>query len=195
MRMLVLLIILISSNAFSNVEHIKELVGYKKFKTLNKIENVEKHVLSELELKLPKKYKNQAKYLTQTIIANSKKYNLDPLFVLALISGESSFNPDAIGPVKEIGLMQLRPHVAKWVVEDLMKSNYKGESSLKNMHNNVRIGTRYLAWLRNKYDQSSNYIAAYNLGPGTVKKLIQKKKKAKDYPIHVMKRYLAYYEQ
>lgn len=190
---LFLLLIIISCNAFSNVDHIKELVGYKKFKTLNKIENVEKHVQTELELKLPKKYKNQAKYLTKTIIANSKKYNLDPLFVLAIISGESSFNPDVIGPVKEIGLMQLRPHVAKWVVEDLMKSQYKGEASLKNMHNNVRIGTRYLAWLRNKYDQSSNYIAAYNLGPGTVKKLIKKKKKAKDYPIHVMKRYLAYY--
>ncbi len=193
MKILILLMLILSNFSFADDVHRKELVGYKKFKTLNKIGNVDSYVLLELEKRLPKKYKNQAKYLTQTILANSKKYNLDPMFVLAIIGGESSFNPDAIGPVKEIGLMQLRPHVAKWVSEDLLKKKYKGDSVLKNMHENVRIGTRYLSWLRTKYDNSGNYIAAYNLGPGAIKKLIQKKKKAKDYPIHVMKRYLAYY--
>lgn len=127
-------------------------------------------------------------------MANAKKHQLDPIFVMAMISGESSFNPKAVGPVKEIGMLQLRPHVAKWVYTDLLKKKWTSDKILSNPHDNIRIGVAYIAWLKKKFPSGAHYIAAYNLGPGQLKNALKKNVKPKDYPRHVMKRYLAFYK-
>jgi soluble lytic murein transglycosylase len=184
-------------SSVSASEHAKELLGHKTFKqiALNKNpKNVDKYILTLLNSRLPKKYKKQANFIHQTILFNAKKHNLDPLFVTAIIAGESSFNPESIGPVQEVGLMQLRPHVAEWICTDYLHKKYHPKM-LKNPYDSIRIGTRYLAWLRSRFPKNYHYIAAYNMGPGNIKKTIKKNIKPKDYPKHVMKRYMAFYKE
>lgn len=180
------------------VEHARELMGkgYKKsaLKKAEKIEELEKRILATIESRLPKKFKKKAHDIAHTIIVEANAHELDPFFVMAVIAGESSFNPEAKGPVGEIGMMQLRPSTGKWMAK-LIGVKWRGERDLKDPIKNIQLGTAYLSWLREKFEGHSQlYLAAYNMGPGNVNKALAKNIKPKDYPIHVMKRYLAFYK-
>lgn len=183
----------ISVNSTEIHSHSIELLGKKKSKQLtSKKKNINKFIDKVLAKRLPKKYKNQVVSIRKTIVSNSNKYNLDPLFILAVIDGESSFNPKAPGPVGEIGLMQLRDSTAKWLSEEYLKKPYKGKKSLENPHENIRIGTNYIRFLRSRYKKDNHYISAYNLGPKQLKEALKKNVIPKDYKKHVMKRYISY---
>ncbi|MBY0516341.1 MAG: lytic transglycosylase domain-containing protein [Bacteriovoracaceae bacterium] len=178
--------------------HAKELMGkgYKKsvLRNAEHVEFLEQSILKTVESRLPKKYKNRAHDVTEAIIVEANKHGLDPFFVMAVISGESSFNPEAKGPVGEIGLMQLRSSTGKWIAK-LSKIKWGGEKDLKDPVKNIRLGAAYLSWLREKFEGHGQlYLAAYNMGPKNVKSALAKNVRPKDYPIHVMKRYLAFYK-
>jgi soluble lytic murein transglycosylase len=180
------------------VGHAKELLGKRYRKSVvSKFEDhqgLENNILDIVSKGLPKNYKKSAKEVTNTIIKESGKYKLDPYFVLAVISGESSFNPEAKGPVGEIGLMQIRPTTGEWIAK-LNKIKWAGEKTLRNPVSNIKLGVAYINWLRNKTDKHSQlYLAAYNMGLKSVKNAVGKNIYPKDYPIHVMKRYLAFYK-
>ncbi len=181
------------------VGHARELLG-KKYRTsaLKASEShldLEQTILTLVEKRLPKKFKKHAHDVTEAIIVESNKHSFDPFFVMAVISGESSFNPDASGPVGEIGLMQLRPQTGKWIAEKI-KTKWLGEDSLRDPVTNIVLGAAYLSFLREKFDGHGQlYLAAYNMGPKNVKNALARKIRPKDYPIHVMKRYLAFYRE
>jgi soluble lytic murein transglycosylase len=180
------------------MEHARELLG-KRFKrsavkATQFHEAMEQTILAMVEKRLPKAYKKQAHEIADAIIVEATKHSLDPFFVMAVISGESSFNPIAKGPVGEIGLMQIRPTTGKWMSE-MTETKWRGNNSLKDPLTNIRLGTAYLAWLREKFKGHGQlYLAAYNMGPTNVKNALAKNVRPKDYPIHVMKRYLAFYK-
>lgn len=180
------------------VEHARELMGksYKK-SIVAKFESrkdIEKNIYEVVKLRLPKKFKHKSTVVARTIIEESQKHSLDPLFVMAVISGESSFNPEQIGPVGEIGLMQVRPSTGKWMTE-MMKGKWKGDKVLYEPVTNIKLGVAYLSWLRAKFDGHGQlYVAAYNMGPKSVKNALSRNIVPKDYPIHVMKRYIAFYK-
>ena len=180
------------------VDHARELLGkrYKK-SIVSKFEahkGLEKNILSTVTERLPKKFKNKAKVVTETIIKEAAKHGLDPYFVMAVISGESSFNPQAIGPVGEIGMMQIRPTTGEWMAKKV-KMKWNGEKTLRDPIANIKLGTAYIAWLREKFDNHGQlYLAAYNMGARSVNKALAKNVWPKDYPKHVMKRYLAFYK-
>jgi soluble lytic murein transglycosylase len=179
----------------NRVVHARELMGtgYKKsmFEGSKDIENT---IFTVVKDKLPKAYKARANSIAKTIIEEAYKNQLDPYFVMAVISGESSFNPLAVGPVGEIGMMQIRPTTGEWMSK-IVKSKFKGESTLRDPVENIKLGTAYLAWLRSKFEGHGQlYLAAYNMGPKSVKKAVSKNVFPKDYPIHVMKRYIAFYK-
>ena len=181
------------SFAYQTNEQTVKLIGKKKLKKIKpKIKDINKFIDQVLTTRLPKKYLKETKLIRKTIIANSKKYDLDPLFVLALIDGESGFNPLAKGPVGEIGLMQLRDSTAKWLSKEYLKTPYKGIKSLENPYVNIRLGTNYLRFLRSRYKKDNHYISAYNLGPQQLKEALGRKVIPKDYKKHVMKRYISY---
>ncbi len=181
------------------VEHARELMGksYEKspVKKGEKRSNLEERIMKTVEKKLPKGFKALSWAVTQTIIKESKKHEFDPYFVMAVIAGESSFNPRATGPVGEIGLMQIRLGTGEWMAERIgMK--WKGEKTLRNPVDNIKLGTAYLAWLREKFENNGQlYIAAYNMGARSVKNALGRNIRPKDYPKHVMKRYLAFYKE
>src|SRR5690606_34240932 len=141
MKTLFFILLLATGNAFSNthikrdlasvrVEHARELMGpsYKK-SIVSKFEDrrdLEKNIYKVVDARLPKKFKYKGFKIAKTIINESLKHALDPYFVMAVISGESSFNPHAIGPVGEIGMMQIRPTTGKWMAE-ILKTSWRGE--------------------------------------------------------------------
>jgi soluble lytic murein transglycosylase-like protein len=180
------------------VTHAKELMGtsYKK-SVVAKFEqkkDIEKNIYEVVKNRLPKKFQYKAYSVARTIIEESSKNSLDPYFVMAGVSGESSFNPLAVGPVGEIGMMQIRPSTGEWM-SNILKTKWRGAKSLQDPVTNIKLGTAYLAWLRSKFDGHGQlYLAAYNMGPKSVKNAVSRNVYPKDYPIHVMKRYIAFYK-
>lgn len=180
------------------VEHARELMG-KSYKRsivyrFEKQNDLEKNIYQVVKMRLPAAYKPRAHKIAHTIIEEASKHSLDPYFVMAVISGESSFNPLAKGPVGEIGLMQIRPVTGKWIAE-ITKAEWSGEKMLRDPVQNIKFGVAYLSWLREKFQGHGQlYLAAYNMGPTSVKSALSRNVYPKDYPIHVMKRYLAFYK-
>jgi soluble lytic murein transglycosylase len=181
------------------VEHSKELLGssYKK-SVVHQFENVEHindHIYKWTKEQLPKKYKKDYRRVAAAIIDQSKKYEFDPVFLMAVIQGESSFNPTMKGRFGEIGLMQIKPDTAQWIGQKAHIA-WKGDDSLNDPVANIRYGAAYLSWLREKFDAHAQlYIAAYNMGQTNVRHAVGKDVWPKDYPMHVMTRYVDFYSQ
>lgn len=211
MKTLIFILTLVTGTTFANsrdlasirhtnrVEHARELMGksYKK-SVVAKFEKRRFHendIYVFVKKRLPKKYKSKSRTIARAIIQESAKHSLDPYFVMAVIAGESSFNPDQVGGVGEIGLMQIRPTTGEWVAK-LGDMKWKGSKSLYEPVTNIKLGVFYLSWLRNKFEGHGQlYLAAYNMGPRSVKNALAKNVYPKDYPIHVMKRYIAFYKE
>jgi soluble lytic murein transglycosylase len=197
--------LLVSMSALASVKHsirfsqARELLGknYKR-SVVSKYEtqlNVDQNILKTVRSRLPKNFKSSSSSVALAIITESAKHSLDPYFVMAVISGESSFNPKAVGPVGEVGLMQLREGTGEWMAKKI-HMKWKGEKTLKDPVANIKLGTAYLAWLRERFKGHGQlYVAAYNMGAISVKRAVGRNVWPKDYPRHVMKRYLAFYKE
>ena len=89
------------------------------------------------------------------------KHQLDPALIRAVIHAESGFKADALSKRGARGLMQLMPATAK----DL------GVKNSFDSHANILAGSAYFAKLLQSYQGDIALAsAAYNSGPGTVKK-------------------------
>lgn len=153
---------------------------------------VKAKILKTLESHLPKKHVGASRAIATAIYYHSTKKKLDPLMVTAVISGESGFNPGAVGPVGEVGLMQLRPETGKWIA-NRMNIQWKGSYALKNPIYNIRLGTSYLSYLKQKFSPRGGqlYLAAYNMGEANVMKFLTKNIKPKIYSQHVFRKFVA----
>ena len=82
--------------------------------------------------------------------------HLDPALVRALIQVESRFNPEARSPLGALGLMQVMPATARRL----------GFAHPEQLDENLRIGTRFLRQLLDRYDgDTAKALMAYNAGP------------------------------
>ena len=107
------------------------------------------------------------------IIAASKKHNLQPSLVRAIIWRESKFKVQTVGKAKEIGLMQ----ITNGAVQDWCKANKKPvpfKRSLFKPSLNIEIGTWYLANAGRHWEGYKSkeilQISEYNAGYGNVSK-------------------------
>jgi len=140
------------------------------------------------------KWKKHASTVSATILAESEKKGFDPLFVMAVIQTESQFNPSILGSHGEIGLMQIKPDTAKWIAQK-EGLPFKGKATLRNPMMNIRIGVAYLSFLRNNFEgHARHYVAAYNMGPSNVRRLVSQSIQPHDYPTRVYGNYADIYK-
>lgn len=115
----------------------------------------------------------QREAVTSELVRAQRDLGLEPLFVLAIITQESRFRPRAVGPAGSLGLMQLRPFVAK----DVAKRHglrFAGRGTLFDPGANVRLGTIFLSELIDRFGNPDHAIAAYNAGPTRVGRLLDR---------------------
>ncbi len=179
--------------------HAKELLGKSYQKSIVKkgegIASLDEYIYHWTDRELRTKWKKYTRKISNAIMVESKKHSFDPVFLMAVIENESSFNPEIVGSFGEIGLMQITPDTAKWIAK---KYNipFSGAKSLKNPVTNIALGSAYLSYLREKFGfKSQLYLAAYNMGSRKVQRFLAQQKLPKQYPTRVMQRYVRFYTQ
>lgn len=111
--------------------------------------------------------------------AEAQAQGMDAALILAVIQKESSFDPKAYNSKSgATGLMQVLPSTAKWL-------GLKDTSKLSTPAVNIKYGVKYLKYLWGEFGEGSPAaltaetlaarpsqmsIAAYNAGPGNVRK-------------------------
>ncbi len=100
------------------------------------------------------------------------QYDFDPLLLAATGYQESHLDQSKRSSVGAIGVMQIKPATAA--------DPNVGISDIGTLENNIHAGTKYLAFLRDRYftepeiedhDRDFFTLAAYNAGPARVRKL------------------------
>ena len=125
------------------------------------------------------------KKFSGTINYFAKQYKLPTPLLHAVITAESSYDPDAVSSAGAVGLMQLMPGTAR---------RY-GVTNRRNPYQNIKGGSNYLRDLLGMFDNDLTLaLAAYNAGENAVKKYGNKIP-----PFHETRTYvrkvLSYYKQ
>lgn len=153
-----------------------------------------KTVLAKFKKFLPKSHKSKAHDLAREVFIQSEKYQMDPLFLLAVMKTESSFNPSSVGSSGELGLMQLRPKTGAWIAKKY-DIQFNDNADLIDPVKNIRLGSAYLDYLRTKFKKSArSYIAAYNMGPRNVRRLEREKITPSIYSSKVIRHYASIHD-
>ena len=186
-------------NEASRISHARELLGanYKgsKAQKMEGRKSLNEMIRSKVQTSLAPKWKAQSQNIARTVIAESARYKLDPVFVLAVIKTESKFNPVAVGRFGEIGLMQIKPDTAEWIAHKF-GIPWNGADTLRNPSTNIRIGLAYMNYLRTQFTgKPVRYVSAYNMGPTNVRRLVAKNVRPAEYNTRVMKNYADLYSR
>ncbi|HVO26617.1 MAG TPA: transglycosylase SLT domain-containing protein [Candidatus Margulisiibacteriota bacterium] len=118
----------------------------------------------------------------------SQRYGYDPLFVVALAAVESTCLPTARSRHGAVGLIQIRPSVARAVAQDA-GVRWRGDHMLTKPLFNVHLGLRYLTQLEKRFGDPYLAMAAYNLGPTRVSGMSRHRAKTTQYVQKVLSRY------
>ena len=97
--------------------------------------------------------------IKEKIVRHSLQYGVDPALSLSVVKQESNFNKSAKSARGAVGLFQLMPSTAK----SLGVNPYY-------INENIIGGIKYLKCLQDKFGSVDLVIAAYNAGPGAVKR-------------------------
>ncbi len=113
--------------------------------------------LALVQHKIPSAY-----YLERLITISSKRYGVPKSLIKAVIRAESAFNPKAVSSAGARGLMQVMPTTAR---EMGVNPDRLFEPAIA-----IDAGTRYLAQQLKTFKSIKLATAAYNAGPGAVRK-------------------------
>lgn len=110
--------------------------------------------------------------IAHTIVVESRKAQIDPLFVAAVVQAESTFKTKAVSNRGARGLMQIMPTTARHIAK-LLKVELKNSSELHNPETNIKLGVWYLKHLFERFKgDREQALVAYNWGPSNVLRAI-----------------------
>lgn len=96
--------------------------------------------------------------------AAARKHNLPLALLLAVARGESDFDAAAVSSANAIGVMQIQwPGTAKTL-------GIHRKQALFDACTNIEAGARYLKQLKDQFGSIHRALAAYNYGPGRIKR-------------------------
>jgi soluble lytic murein transglycosylase-like protein len=93
----------------------------------------------------------------------SNQHGVPAGLIHAVIQKESGYNPTATSHKRARGLMQVTPATGRFV-------GVANSKRLYDPHTNIHAGTAYLKYLMQNHDTVDEVLAAYNAGPGNVRK-------------------------
>ncbi|MBQ3409068.1 MAG: lytic transglycosylase domain-containing protein [Clostridia bacterium] len=128
-----------------------------------KVLGIQKFIMKKM---YPKTY-------AEFVVKYAEEYGVDPLLIFAVIKAESNFNKNVVSNSNAKGIMQLMDTTAEEVASNIMAEENFESDMLFDAETNIKIGTKYLSELLNKYGNYYIAVAAYNAGIGTVDKWIQ----------------------
>ncbi|MBR3002322.1 MAG: lytic transglycosylase domain-containing protein [Clostridia bacterium] len=109
---------------------------------------------------------------------------MDKFLIYAIIKAESNFDETAVSSKEAKGLMQLMDNTAKYIIKtENITNSYTEESSIDSNKIseillkpdiNIKLGTKYISILINKYKSIELALVAYNAGSGNVDNWIEK---------------------
>jgi hypothetical protein len=106
--------------------------------------------------------------LAANIHSAALEEKIAPRMAFGLVKAESSFRTAAVSPVGAVGLTQLLPSTARWMVPGTTRTDLMAPET------NLRVGFKYLRHLIDQYDGNEELaLTAYNRGPGTVSRLLR----------------------
>jgi len=127
------------------------------------------------ELLYPVKYEKE-------IVSIAGEHRVDPLLVAAIIRVESNFQAGLISSKNAQGLMQIMPETAAWIIEQMGLPEATCHFMMDEQVN-IYLGAWYLKSLENQFrhltegrplnDRLAVIAAAYNAGPGTVRRWVE----------------------
>ncbi|MGQ9455421.1 MAG: lytic transglycosylase domain-containing protein [Armatimonadota bacterium] len=119
----------------------------------------------------PRLTDSQADTIARSILAFSYRYGVDARLVCAVILTESSFRITATSPKGAMGLGQLMPTTAAGLgvnnAHDPVENIYGSVRYIRSMLDRISGGKR---WNELSWNELALALAAYNAGPGAVKK-------------------------
>lgn len=120
------------------------------------------------ELMTKKLYKKE---YSEYVEKYSQEYGVEQNLIYAIIKAESNFDPSAVSTQGARGLMQLMYSTAKEVAEKI--DIELTEENILEPEINIKLGTKYIASLLEKYECIEVALAAYNAGSGKVDRWIK----------------------
>jgi soluble lytic murein transglycosylase-like protein len=106
--------------------------------------------------------------LAGQIYEAAEAHEIQPEIAFGLVRAESSFRRTVVSHAGAVGYTQLLPSTARWIAPGTTRA------SLFDTETNLRVGFRYLRYLKDKYDGNVDLaLTAYNRGQGTVDRLLR----------------------
>lgn len=101
-----------------------------------------------------------------TVISKYARANkVDPYLIAAIINAESGFRQGVVSRAGAVGLMQIIPSTAAPVARSAGITDEMTVAALSVPETNIRVGTKYFAYLVRRYDGDVQLaLAAYNAG-------------------------------
>ncbi len=122
--------------------------------------------LNALQTRFPLQYE-------QDVMRMARQTGLDPSTIWGVIRQESIFDRQALSPAGGRGLMQLLPGTARVVARKI--GLHTNAQTLFSPGINIRLGARYLADLKSRFDDNLVLAAAaYNAGPNKVNRWLNR---------------------
>ena len=98
-------------------------------------------------------------YVKETIVKQSLEMNVDPALALSIAKKESGFRHELKSPYGAVGVFQLLPSTAK-------RMGYNPYY----LSENIKAGLTYYKMMYKMFGSTELALAAYNAGPGNVKR-------------------------